>query len=340
MRPITLKKIAAFASVASFLLLATPALAAISRDATSEGAASSVSNIVHAHTTGAGSNRVMFVELWQSPHVGTTPPTCDYNGDALTNLLAPGYNGGGNGNVYLYELLAPDTGTHDVTCDGSAAYDPADYDITVATYSGAAQSLATGAALAYFTDTSMNSTQTITPTAVSDGSWIFSGGWTIDGGNLAAGTNFTPFFTGGITAGDSDNTVSAGVQNVTFTASVGSSRFYVTAAAFEAAAGGDVCGDGAITGGEACDDGNADAGDGCSDTCTIEDGYECTGEPSMCSLPSSPPADESATTTVAALNAIAKRMEVTNSLLAYGAGVLFFGAAIAIGFKITRREKR
>ena len=45
---------------------------------------------------------------------------------------------------------------------------------------------------------------------------------------------------------------------------------------------GDVCGDGAITGSEKCDDNNDTAGDGCSDTCTVETGFTCTGEPSEC----------------------------------------------------------
>lgn len=43
-----------------------------------------------------------------------------------------------------------------------------------------------------------------------------------------------------------------------------------------------ICGDGAITGDEQCDDDNTAAGDGCSPTCTIEPGYACTGEPSVC----------------------------------------------------------
>ena len=44
------------------------------------------------------------------------------------------------------------------------------------------------------------------------------------------------------------------------------------------------CGDGVVEAGEgeACDDGNADADDGCSETCEVEDGYVCDGEPSTC----------------------------------------------------------
>ena len=33
---------------------------------------------------------------------------------------------------------------------------------------------------------------------------------------------------------------------------------------------------------EACDDGNSNQGDGCSNTCAVEEGYTCSGAPSMC----------------------------------------------------------
>jgi fibro-slime domain-containing protein len=50
-----------------------------------------------------------------------------------------------------------------------------------------------------------------------------------------------------------------------------------------------VCGDGSVETGEQCDDGNRAAGDGCSTTCTIEDGFVCTGltgwDTEPCALP-------------------------------------------------------
>jgi cysteine-rich repeat protein len=45
-----------------------------------------------------------------------------------------------------------------------------------------------------------------------------------------------------------------------------------------------LCGNGVIDNGEQCDDNGTAAGDGCSDTCQIEEGFECTGTPSTCSL--------------------------------------------------------
>lgn len=42
------------------------------------------------------------------------------------------------------------------------------------------------------------------------------------------------------------------------------------------------CGDGVIAPSEACDDGNATSDDGCSATCGREDGWDCGGEPTVC----------------------------------------------------------
>ncbi|MCY1056809.1 DUF4215 domain-containing protein [Nannocystis sp. SCPEA4] len=42
------------------------------------------------------------------------------------------------------------------------------------------------------------------------------------------------------------------------------------------------CGDSAIDDGETCDDGNTDVGDGCDAACGQESGFECVGEPSVC----------------------------------------------------------
>lgn len=44
-----------------------------------------------------------------------------------------------------------------------------------------------------------------------------------------------------------------------------------------------VCGDGLVDGDEQCDDGNRASGDGCSDSCTVEECYSCSGQPSSCS---------------------------------------------------------
>ncbi|MFN2376170.1 MAG: hypothetical protein ABR538_06515 [Candidatus Binatia bacterium] len=43
-----------------------------------------------------------------------------------------------------------------------------------------------------------------------------------------------------------------------------------------------MCGDGLIVGAESCDDTGVADGDGCSSSCTVEGGYGCAGEPSVC----------------------------------------------------------
>ena len=45
-----------------------------------------------------------------------------------------------------------------------------------------------------------------------------------------------------------------------------------------------VCGNGVIQSGETCDDSNTASGDGCSNLCAVEQGYACTGTPSVCTI--------------------------------------------------------
>jgi len=42
------------------------------------------------------------------------------------------------------------------------------------------------------------------------------------------------------------------------------------------------CGDGILEEGEECDDDNVEAGDGCDGECRVEEGWYCSGEPSVC----------------------------------------------------------
>ncbi|MFN2376628.1 MAG: hypothetical protein ABR538_08830, partial [Candidatus Binatia bacterium] len=44
------------------------------------------------------------------------------------------------------------------------------------------------------------------------------------------------------------------------------------------------CGNATLNPGEGCDDSGCVSGDGCSSTCVVESGYECVGEPSVCTL--------------------------------------------------------
>ncbi|WKZ29190.1 MAG: hypothetical protein QY323_00505 [Patescibacteria group bacterium] len=211
----------------SFFFSASADAGSISFDAKSQGSATSATSVTVSHTTGSGSNRVMFVQLYMTPHTGLTPADCTYNGDALTNLVALPYNGGGNANVYVYQLVAPDSGTHDIVCDGP---DSTDYYLTAATYAGAAQSLATGSAIASYSSNSSFTTKTLTPTALTAGSWIFGGGATEDS-TFTNGTNCTLLYSGAHTACDSNGPVGSGSQNQIFNANA-STRFQIVAVAF------------------------------------------------------------------------------------------------------------
>jgi cysteine-rich repeat protein len=61
--------------------------------------------------------------------------------------------------------------------------------------------------------------------------------------------------------------------------SLGIDDIEVTGAVPEAAP---ACGDGVLQGEEVCDDGDTSGGDGCSSICTIESGWICDDEPSVC----------------------------------------------------------
>ncbi len=63
-----------------------------------------------------------------------------------------------------------------------------------------------------------------------------------------------------------------------------------------------ICGNGNVEGTEACDDGNTKSGDGCSGSCTVENGWECSGSPSSCSEVPGNPGGGSAITHSACVN--------------------------------------
>jgi cysteine-rich repeat protein len=46
-----------------------------------------------------------------------------------------------------------------------------------------------------------------------------------------------------------------------------------------------VCGDGIIQSAEQCDDGDVVGGNGCSSDCSVESGWQCAGQPSVCTQP-------------------------------------------------------
>lgn len=91
--------------------------------------------------------------------------------------------------------------------------------------------------------------------------------------------------TGGTTAsgGTGGTTASGGVGGTGGTTTSGGTGG-VWASGGTGGVGGmaDVCGDSVVTPPEACDDGNALGGDGCSAACMVEEGFLCSGSPSVC----------------------------------------------------------
>jgi cysteine-rich repeat protein len=92
--------------------------------------------------------------------------------------------------------------------------------------------------------------------------------------------------------GNDDFNFSTAFSGLTFEALPGQ-RYVVVATTFSATTAtgsytidvsGVVCGNGIVETGESCDDGNGVVGDGCDDTCAVETGYTCRGEPSDCRL--------------------------------------------------------
>ena len=71
--------------------------------------------------------------------------------------------------------------------------------------------------------------------------------------------------------------ISGGPVAVTITATLSSETATATVNVLSA-----LCGNGTIDFGEICDDNNTSAGDGCSVVCQVENGWSCSGEPSVC----------------------------------------------------------
>jgi len=84
---------------------------AISFDASSHDKDSDVSSLTFSHTVGSGSNRILVVGIYNKSG-GDLVTSVTFNGTALTRLGTA--SGGSLNQGYLYYLLNPDTGTHNI----------------------------------------------------------------------------------------------------------------------------------------------------------------------------------------------------------------------------------
>lgn len=92
-----------------------------------------------------------------------------------------------------------------------------------------------------------------------------------------------------------------------------------------------ICGNGIIEFGEQCDDGNTVGGDGCSPNCTVEGGFSCTGQPSVCALAPTTPTPTARPTPTLAVRPI----PVIPSAAA-PAGLLLIAALMWLAYRTTR----
>ena len=107
-------------------------------DATSTGQAANAAAVTVSHTT-SGSERLMLVGISVVDSSGPPAVTSvTYNGDALTFVGSRATTGGGNtARVDIWQLVAPDVGTHNLTVNFSSAPDGATVGVT--TYTGVNQ---------------------------------------------------------------------------------------------------------------------------------------------------------------------------------------------------------
>lgn len=97
----------------ALFLLPSIADAAIAHDAVSTGQASATT-VTATHTT-SGSNRILYCGAWIQDGGADRMTGITYNGVAMTQVNKYVSVGGIESSIYLYQLIAPDTGSNTVT---------------------------------------------------------------------------------------------------------------------------------------------------------------------------------------------------------------------------------
>lgn len=72
-------------------------------------------------TVGNNSNRILTVFVARGPSFGITPPSVAYNGVSMTNISSRIIGGAGAAYIHAYALIAPATGTHNLTVSTGAS---------------------------------------------------------------------------------------------------------------------------------------------------------------------------------------------------------------------------
>jgi len=205
---------------------------AIAFDASSEGSGDAVSSITISHTTSSGSNRIMWVGVWDQNNDTVTGVT--YNGVSMTqaNKIRVG-TGGGAEYVYLYYLVAPSTGANNVVISRSVSTNSLHG--RVITFTGASQ---TGIPDASNTGQSNSaSSLAVSVTVVAANSWVVAMMRNTNAAVASSDSNFTMRLTSSsIMIADTNGAVSAGSYTGTFNNSGGGGRWGLCMASFAPAA--------------------------------------------------------------------------------------------------------
>ena len=138
---------------------------AIAVDTTTEGFQNAGTTLTVSHTT-SGSDRVIMVTLWvwngTISGLGVT-----YDGTAMTNIVSRAAD---YGNVYIFGLANPTSGTHDIVVTNSNSVQMF---LTAVSYTGVHQTTPFPDAAA--NGSANNTNQTLSVTTSVDQSWLFMG---------------------------------------------------------------------------------------------------------------------------------------------------------------------
>lgn len=161
----------------------------ITVDATSSGQGTGVNSKTVSHVC-SGADRILIVGVsnYDAGSGGNDKVTgVTYNGVAMTLITKTQGDGADSWN-YLYALVAPDTGTHNIVVSTSTTQD--EINVVAASYNGAKQ---TGQPDAYVINNQTSSVTSITPTltTLTNNCWLVSLFVNGYGGAITAGTGTT-----------------------------------------------------------------------------------------------------------------------------------------------------
>jgi hypothetical protein len=193
---------------------------AIALDNSTDGGFAGATSLTYAHTTGSGTNRILFVAILTAGGIDTVT-SVTYAGSSMTlvnKILS------GAGESYLFFLLAPTTGTNNVVITSSVS-------ITIesgcVSYSGAAQ--VTPEASNTNTGNAVT-TLTTTVTTISDNDWtVLSAAANTDGFAAGAGSTLRKT-SNGYAIFDSNGVITPpGSKSMTFTSVLGNDAGVIAA---------------------------------------------------------------------------------------------------------------